>query len=102
MTNQSIFANSDRELTTGLRYTHRHLKLRDAKHVRYNEVYHSGAVAILEVTDYDGTRSNPEAWTSIELREVTTDKRGRETARVISVTLRPDERAALIKLLNGE
>ncbi|HET8729507.1 MAG TPA: hypothetical protein VFM34_00140 [Moraxellaceae bacterium] len=94
--------SKERELTVDIRYGRPHLKLRDAKHVRHTEVYHSGAIAILEVVDYDGSRSSPEAWTSIELREITTDKRGRETARVISVTLRPDERAALIKLLNGE
>ena len=91
-----------RELTPTKPFPFRCLHLLDTEHVRWNELGHHGARASLEVRDYDGTHNNPEAWTSITLREFTTDKRGRVTERVISITLRPDERAALIRTLTGE
>lgn len=96
--------NARRELTFDKRHPHTHeMRLFTEGHTPYNkrpwEV--TNGRAILEVRDYDGlSASNPEAWTEVQLREVTTNARGNDVERVISITLNPDERRALIEMLS--
>lgn len=91
-----------RDLITDTRHPHTHsLRLFTTDHVpcgkRAWEV--NDGRGILEVADYDGGSTNPEPWTSIELREVVADKRGQDRSKTISITLNKGERAALIALL---
>ena len=53
----------------------------------------------ITVNDYDGTLANPRAWLSIDLSEQYTTESGRIMSKTVSVTLNPEQRAALIEML---
>jgi hypothetical protein len=81
------------------------LRVNHPEHTPYNkrawEARQVNARAAFRVCDYDGTGSNPEAWTEINLTEITDDKNGNAREKVIAITLNADERKALIALLTG-
>lgn len=66
--------------------------LRDDDHTPWD--CHKGekkAVAMTQVTYYDGSRNNPDPWLEIRQTEVVTHSSGRVTERVISTTLNAEE-----------
>ena len=71
-------------------------------HKGHNEVYHSGRSAWLTIEDYAGVETDKEQarpWLSVRLEEIIPGKNGRQTSRVISVTLSTAERAKLLRML---
>ena len=56
--------------------------------------------ATLRVKDYDGTGKNPDAWTEIHVAETYTNADGvRPVTKEVSLTLSPEQRAELLKML---
>lgn len=75
----------------------------DGEHTPYNmlawEAREREAVSNTEITYYDGSKSRPEPWLRLKLEELTTNKKGVVTSRVISVHLHGDDVAKLRELL---
>ncbi len=72
---------------------------RDDNHTRYNKRY-PDSVAVLCVQVGEDFESN--RWASLRLEELTEDKNGRVSSRVISVSLDGESRAALIAFLQSD
>ncbi len=73
-------------------------------HTPFNKYRHEveDGVCEVRVKDYDGTGANPEAWLEITLSETYTPAGSkRSLTRTISATLKADERAKLIAMLQS-
>lgn len=57
------------------------------------------SIGSLVVQDYDGSKVNPDAWTTVEVSELTTTDSGRVQRRAISISLDAAGRKALIDML---